>query len=167
MSSFPRVCFCRAAEGSVFGLTLQFSGDPSQWFQRTLVVLRSPVLQREECSPCSNEASPDSLSVGSASLPAAARSERHPRALSSVRQRRRILMSSSSRETDDEEDNPPAPVPIVSFGSSSSSSVEARVFSPSEGGQLGTASTHGSISCPCSHCLALFFGCRAGGYAVF
>ena len=86
------------------------------------------------------EGSPDSAP------PAVARSERHPRALSSVRRRRRILMSSSGGETDDEGDDPPAPVPIVSLGSSSSLPIEARVFSPSERGPLGPAGAPGSVT---------------------
>ena len=79
-------------------------------------------------------------------LPAAARSERHPRALSSVRRRRRILMSSSGGETDDDEDDPPAPVPVTSFASSSLLTVDARVFSPSERGPLGLADAPGSVT---------------------
>ena len=100
--------------------------------------------------------SPDSALVVNTRTPVAARSERHPRALSSLRRRRRILLSSSGRETDDEEDSPPAPIPIVLFASSSSSSssssVEARVFSPSVRGQLeihmGTDAARGSMSVP-------------------
>ena len=64
------------------------------------------------------------------------------------------------RETDDEGDDPPAPVPIVSLGSSSSLSIEARVFSPSERGQLGTAIASGPISVPAP--LVLPFSSAAG-----
>ena len=92
-------------------------------------------------------------------LPAAARSERHPRGPSSMRRRRRILMSFSGRETDDKGDDPPTPVPIVSLGSLSSLSIEARVFSPSERGQLGTAGVSGPISVPAP--LALPFSSAA------
>ena len=59
-------------------------------------------------------------------------------------------MSSSGGETDDEGDDPPAPVPIVSLGSSSSLSVEARVLSPSERGQLGFTVASGPPSVPAS-----------------
>ena len=62
-------------------------------------------------------------------------------------------MSSSSRETDDDEDDPPAPVPIISSGNSSLLSIEARVFSPSERGQLGSAVTSGPPSVPASPAL--------------
>ena len=80
-------------------------------------------------------------------LPAAARSERHPRALSSVCRRRWILMSSSGRETDDDEDDPPASCTryfirefvVVDH-------VDARVFSPSERGPLGPADAPGSVT---------------------
>ena len=62
-------------------------------------------------------------------------------------------MSSSGGETDDEEDDPPASVPIVSSGNSSLLSIEARVFSPSERGQLGSAIASGPPSVPASPAL--------------
>ena len=52
---------------------------------------------------------------------------------------------SSGGETDDEGDDPPAPVPIASSGNSSSLSVEARVFSPSERGRSGTVTASAAL----------------------